>query len=281
MFKKILTTTMIMANLCSFAQLKTPKASPLSTLTQNVGVSEIKISYSRPSVNQRDIFGDVVPYNQLWRTGANSCSTVEINTDFTIFNTKIPSGKYSILSRPSNNQWIVYFYKDTDFSGVPKDFDESKVAGEFKVPVTKISQKQETFLISIENITSKSFNLNLSWENQLISLPIQLPTHEIVMENIKKTMQSSNVTANEYYAAADYYFENNIDLNQALVWVKKSTELHGKNFFWILRKQAQIEEKLGKKKDAVKTATIGLEEAKNSNNEQYTKYFEDIIKNNK
>lgn len=281
MLKKFLSATMIVASLNSFAQLKTPKASPLSTITQNVGVSEIKISYSSPSVNQRDIFGDVVPYNQLWRTGANSCSIIEINTDFTILNTKIPSGKYSILSRPSSNQWIVYLYKDTDFSGVPKEFDETKVAAEFRVPVTKLTQKQETFLISIENITSKTFNLNISWENQLITLPVQLPTHEIVMENIKKTMQSSNVTANEYYAAADYYFENNIDLNQALFWVKKSSELHGKNFFWILRKQAQIEEKLGKKKDAVKTATTGLEEAKNSNNEQYSKYFEEIIKNNK
>jgi hypothetical protein len=281
MFKKILTTTMIMASLNTFAQLKTPKASPLSTITQNVGVSEVKISYSRPSTNQRDVFGDVVPYNQLWRTGANSCTTIEINTDFSILNNKIPSGKYSILSRPSNNQWIVYLYKDTDFSGVPKDFDEAKVVGEFKIPVTKLTQKQETFSISIENITPKSFNLNLSWENQLISIPVQLPTHDIVMENIKKTMQSNNVTANEYYAAADYYFENNIELNQALIWIKKSTELHGKNFFWILRKQAQIEEKLGKKKDAVKTATIGLEEAKNNNNEQYAKYFEEIIKNNK
>lgn len=281
MLKKILTSTLIVANLSTFAQLKTPKASPLSTITQQVGVSEIKISYSRPSVNQRDVFGDVVPYNQLWRTGANSCSTIDINTDFTILNTKITAGKYSILSRPSNNQWIIYLYQDTDFSGVPKEFDEKKVVGEFRVPVTKLNQKQETFLISIENITTKSFNLNLSWENQLVTLPIQLPTHEIVMENIKKTMQSGNVSANEYYAAADYYFENNVDLNQALIWIKKSTELHGKNLFWVMRKQALIEEKLGKKKDAVKSATIGLEEAKNSNNEQYTKYFEEIIKNNK
>lgn len=280
MLKKILSSTLILASLNTFAQLQTPKASPLSTLTQQVGVSEIKISYSRPSLNNRDVFGDIVPFNKLWRTGANNCTTIDINTDFTILNNTIPAGKYSILSRPSNNQWIIYLYKDTDFYGVPKDFDEGKIVSEFRVPVTKLNTLQETLLISIENITAQSCNLQICWENQLVSLPILLPTHQIVMENIKKTMQSSNVSANEYYAAADYYFENNLDLNQALIWIKKSTELHGKNIFWILRKQAQIEEKLGKKNDALKTAKLGLEEVKKINNEQYIKYFEELIKNN-
>jgi len=135
MNKVVLFLLAIVASISLEAQIQTPAASPASKLMQTVGLTEVTVDYSRPSMRGRTVFGDLVPYGKLWRTGANAYTKVSFDTDVTISGQEVKSGTYSIFTKPSEKNWEVFFYTDTQGGGTPKNWDESKVVAKATVPV--------------------------------------------------------------------------------------------------------------------------------------------------
>ncbi|CEN37751.1 conserved exported hypothetical protein [Capnocytophaga cynodegmi] len=275
--KKILTSAlaMFLLNIC-FAQLKTPNPSPKSSISQTVGLTNINVSYSRPSVKGRVIFGDLVPYGKIWRTGANAATVIEFSTAITFGNKEVKAGKYALYSIPEVDQWKVFLYREHQLWGDPgKNYDASKVVAETIVKPETISPKIETFLISFDNIRNDEAMLTLAWDNVLVKVPIKVNTRSAVMESIGKAMNGP--TASEYHRAANYYYEENIDLNKALEWSTKAVE-QNPNAYWILKLKSDIEAALKNYKEAIKTAEKALESAKKAGNEGYIKALENNIK---
>jgi len=256
------------------AQIKTPAASPLAKAEYTVGLTTIQLEFSRPSKNNRNIFGDLVPYDQMWRTGANKNSMITFSDDVMIGGAEVKKGTYAIFTKPGMTNWEVYFYSDTENWGVPEKWDNAKVAAKVMVAPVKLSASTETFTLGIGNLTNTSCHLDLTWDNVNIPVKIEVPTDKTVSANIKQVMDGP--TASDYYNAARYYREAKKDLSQALVWMNKSVDM-GNNKFWHLRQKSLIEGDLGNYKDAIETAKKSLQLAKEAGNNDYVKMNEDSI----
>ncbi|GIM50686.1 DUF2911 domain-containing protein [Capnocytophaga stomatis] len=276
--KKLLTSTLVLfsLNIC-FAQLKTPDASPKSSVNQTIGLTDININYSRPSVKGRIIFGDLVPYGKIWRTGANAATVIEFSTAVTFGDKEVKAGKYALYSIPEANQWKVFLYEEYQLWGDPgKNYDPQKVVAETIVKPQTISPKTETFSIGFDNIRNNDAMLTLTWDDVLVKVPIKVNTRSAVMESIGKTMNGP--TASDYHRAAHYYFEENIDLHKALEWSVKAAELNP-NAYWVLKLKSDIQGALKNYKEAIKTAEKALDVAKKAGNEGYVKALEHNITN--
>lgn len=259
------------------AQIKTPQPSPAATAKQTVGLTDVEVAYSRPHRRGRTIFGDLVSYDKLWRTGANKNAI--ISTDDLLVVGKgdtLKAGSYAIFTKPGKDFWTVYFYNDTENWGTPNKWDDSKVAAMVTVKPTKTNDVIESFTIAFQDVTADGANLEFSWENTKVAVPFTVNTKNSVMANIESVM--SGPSAGDYYRAADYYLSQNKDLDQALTWMNKAFEMRGNAPFWMLRKKSLIEAGLGKKKEAIATAKKSLEAAKEAGNDDYVKMNEDSIK---
>ncbi len=261
----------------SRAQVQVPQASPHASLEQMVGLSEVEIEYSRPSMRDRKIFGELVPYNQLWRTGANENTKITFSDDVMIAGKLLKKGTYAIFTNPGKESWKIYFYNDTTNWGLPQKWDDGKIALEAKAKVNILPNRTESFTIMIDNLTNSSATLNFSWENTTASLEFEVSTQEKAMESIKTTLKGEPKWS-DYYAAADYYFSEKKDLKQALTWITKSVEMKKDAPYYVTRKKALIEYELGMRDAAVKTAKKSLEAAKKANNEDYVKMNEASLK---
>jgi len=258
------------------AQIKTPSPSPLGSFSQSVGLIKVDVEYSRPSAKGRKVFGGLVPYGEMWRTGANASSKVTFSENVQVNYIALDKGTYALYAIPGEKEWTIIFYKNTTFWGVPdaKSFKEEDVAARFKVPVKNLSDKVETFTIAIGNLANDSADMEISWENVKVVVPIKVDTDSKVMADIKATMAGPK--AGDYYSAARYYFEEGKDMEQALEWVNKNLEMAGEKF-WVLRLKANIQAKLGKYKDAIATANRSTELAKADGNSDYPRMNEESI----
>ena len=249
----------------SYAQLQAPVASPRAKISQKVGLIEIGLDYSRPSMKGREVFGGLVPFNKIWRTGANNPTTISFSGDVKINNQLISQGEYHIYTVPSESNLNLIIYEKTDAWGSLSQFDESLIKAKVNTEFNYVDISQETFTISIDNISNNGSTLNLMWENRSASYYIDVLTKDKMINNINKTI-SGNPTANDYRKAAVYYFEEDIDLNKAIKWIdiafKDSDDLK----YWQLNYKALIYEKAGKMKKAKEYAKVGLDKAKASNN---------------
>ena len=169
----------------TFAQVQTPQASPIADFTQIVGLTEIKITYSRPSMRGRKIMGDLIPYGAIWRTGANDNSVISFSDDVLVGNKTLKAGKYSIYTRPEKTSWEIYFYNKTDNSGLPKPWDESLIATSLNVKTKNVSEPRETVTISIESIKNDAAFIRLAWEKTEINIPLTVPTDKKAMSTIE------------------------------------------------------------------------------------------------
>lgn len=276
MNKVVLFLLAIVASLSLEAQIRTPAPSPASALTQMVGLTSIGVDYSRPSMRGRTVFGDLVPYGKLWRTGANSYTKITFNTDVTIAGKDVKAGTYSIFTKPGEKEWEVFFYTDVDGGGVPSDWDENKVVATATVPVYPIEMPIETFTITIDDITSSSANLGIMWEQVYVGVPIEVPTDAAVMESINKVM--SGPGAGDYYGAAVYFLSEGKDINKAKEWMDKAMSMTENPAYWQLRQQSLILAKSGDKKGAIEAAKKSLAKAKEAGNADYVKMNEDSLK---
>ncbi len=259
-----------------YAQIKVPQPSPLGTLSQTVGLVKIDVEYSRPSAKGRKVFGSLVPYGEMWRTGANASTKITFGDEVQVNYVNLPKGTYALYTIPGEKEWTIIFYKNTSFWGVPdaKSFKEEDVAARFKVPAKTVTEKVETFTINIGNLTNSSAELELVWENTKVVIPIRVDTDSKVMADIKSTLAGPK--ANDYYAAARYYYEEDKDMEQALEWVNKNLEMAGEKF-WVLRLKANILAKLGRYQEAIAVANRSTELAKADGNTDYPRMNEESI----
>jgi hypothetical protein len=247
------------------SQVISPKASPLAKMEQKIGVTDIKIEYSRPSKSNRVVFGDVVEMNTVWRTGANDCTKFTCSDAVVFGKDTLKSGTYAIYTIPMKDAWEVIFYSDATNWGVPEKWDETKVALKVNAKVIALNDVVETFTISLDNLKSKGAELNFMWDKTRVALSFTVPTEAKVQASIDKVL--GGPTASDYYAAADFYFKEKKDLKKALEWATKASELKV-DTYWILRLKSQIEASLGNYKVAVETAKKALQAAEKANNKQ-------------
>ena len=218
----IFTLLLFTVNL-SFSQINTPRVSPASEVEQMVGLTEIEIEYSRPSMRGREVFGNLVPFGKVWRTGADNSTKISFDTDVIISGKTIQSGTYSIFSIPSQNEWIVMLYSDVELWGVPRNWSDDKIVFSSTYKVNKINPV-ETFTISFNDLTNNDVNMSISWENTLVDIKINVPTRSMVEKDISNVL-NDNPKASDYYAAAVFYRQENINLSQALLWMNKAIEM--------------------------------------------------------
>jgi len=272
--KKIFFLFAVTLSSVSFAQsLVTPQPSTPQTIKQNFGLSTIELSYSRPNAKGRVIFGDLVPFGNVWRTGANSATTLTFGEDVTIGDKKIAAGKYGLLSIPSKNSWILIITKQLDVTS-PSAYKAESDLVRVNVNPVAMANKVETFSMQFTNVKSGSCELNLQWENTSVSLPISTDVDSKVMKQIENIMTKDNLP---YYSAAMYYLESGKDLNQALSWFNKAVE-QSPTAYYMYHQKANCLVKLGKKQEAIATATKSLELAKVGKNPDYVKLNEDLLK---
>lgn len=251
-----------------------PQASPASKMEQRVGLTDLTITYSRPGKKGREIFGDVVPYDQIWRTGANE-NTKFTCSDAVIFGKDtLKAGTYALFTKPGKESWEIYFYTETNNWGTPEEWSDSKVALKTSATVSHVKEVTENFTISVDAMDNNGAVLVFTWDKTTVRVPFQVPTDAKVMANIKKTL--AGPSANDYNSAALYYYNAKRDLNQALEWSTKACEMRP-DAYWMFRTKSLIQAELGDKAGAIKTAQAGLALAEKGKNADYVKQFNESI----
>jgi len=248
--------------------IKMPAPSPSSKIEQAVGLSTVTVDYSRPSVKGRAIFGDLVPYGKVWRTGANNSTVIKFSDDVTIEGNKIPAGEYAILTIPNQNEWTVIIHKNTKLGGNVADYKQEEDQARFTVKPQENPRKVEAFTINFANLKASSADVELLWDNVVVPFTIKTDVDSKVMNQIQQqVVNGTNVEPDLYASAANYYFNSDKDLQQALNWIKKANEKDAK--FYNLHTQAKIQAKMKNYKDAIKTAEKSLELAQKESNPDY------------
>jgi hypothetical protein len=253
--------------------LKVPAPSPLQTVKQAFALSEITIEYSRPSSKGRIVYGDLVPFGKVWRTGANAASKITFGENVKVEGKDVPAGTYALYTIPGKDSWDILIYKDLKLGGDVANYKNEDELTRFKVKTANLNDKVETFTINVANITSKSASIELSWENTRVSFGVEADIDAAIMKNIDTALEKDN---RPYHQSASYYFDNNKDLNKALEWSTKAVENNPKAY-WMLLLKAKIQLKLNDKKGATASAQKVVELAKEAQNDDYVKMAEKLI----
>lgn len=273
--KRLLILFAITGYLCQSAtaqSIKTPSPSTPQYIKQDFGLSTIELSYSRPNVKGRKIFGDLVPFGKVWRTGANQATTLTFGDAVTIGGTTLPAGKYGLLSIPGADEWTLIITHQLDVTN-PAAYKPDQDIIRVKATPHNLSFSLETFTILFANVSSNACELQLIWDNTLVSLPITTDVDSKVMAQIDNTMNKDN---HPYFNAALYYLDNGKDLNKANEWFDKAIAQDPTAFFAIYQK-ARCLAKMGRKQDAIATAKKGIESAKQAKNDDYVALNEKLI----
>lgn len=258
------------------AQILTPHPSPRAQVTQKVGLTTVEIDYSRPAVRGRKIMGNLVRYDEIWRTGANKNTIISFSDPVQIKGNTLPAGQYGLYTRPSSNQWKVYFYKSTNNWGLPNPWDDSEVALSLIITPSFFEYKIENFTITISDINSDAAQLNLIWENTLLSIPFKVPTKAKALESINETM-AGNPKPNDYYNAALYFLQENMDLNQAKNWMEIAIAERDTPAFWMHYRYALILLELNDNKGALTASKKSLALAEKAENKDYVILNKELI----
>lgn len=275
MIKKLLfigAVTVFSFNSSDAQTLKTPAPSPTTTISQDFGLSNIELSYSRPAMKGRKIFGDLVPFGQVWRTGANTATTLTFGEEVSIGGTKIKAGKYGVLTIPDAKEWTIIITKQTDVTS-PAAYKQDQDVVRVKVAPTELPFNIESFSMGFGNITANKCILQIMWDNQYVQTEISTDVETKVMAQIKSVMEKDT---KPYFNAAMYYVDNGKDLNQALTWFDKAVELNP-TAFWIHYNRANCLAKLGKKAESIAAANKSLELAKKASNGDYVTLNEKLL----
>lgn len=260
------------------AQIQTPAPSPFSTLEQKVGLTDVTVKYSRPAMKGRKVFGDLVPFDAIWRTGANQNTTISFSDDVTVEGKELKAGTYAIFTRPNEAVWEVFFYTATDNWGTPQEWDASKVAATVKVETMDIPMPIESFTITIDDLHNNGATLGIMWENTYVGVDFTVPTVSKATKSIEETMANKeDLTANDYFAAGSYYFAEGMNMQQAKEWVDKAVEMGDGSAYWMMRTQSLIYAKMGDKEAAIEAAKRSLAAAQAAGNQDYVKMNKDSL----
>ena len=262
--KNKLALTLIFISYLSYSQLLSPVASPKTKIIQKVGLVDINLEYSRPSKKNRKIFGGLVPYGKIWRTGANNPTLISFSENIKLNNKLIEKGDYHIYSVPSKSKLDLIIYEKTDAWGSLSDFDESLIKARVVSNFIDLPFTVETFTIAFNDISNNGASLIINWDNKQAVYMIDVLTKVKMIENINKTL-SENPTANDYRKAAVYYYEENIDIAKAVKWIDIAFKDTDNLKYWQLRYKALIYEKAGNIIKAKEYAENGFKNAKEIN----------------
>ncbi len=257
-------------------QFRVPAPSPLQTIRQDFGTGNIELSYGRPGAKNRKIMGDLVPFGKVWRTGANSATTLTFSQDVTIGGKELKAGKYGLVSIPGEDKWTLIITKDLNVTS-PSAYKQENDIVRVDAKVSKMDDKVETFTMQFGNLTNNSVDLQMMWEKTLVSLPISTNTDARVMTQIENIMLKDN---RPYFDAASYYYENGKDMKQAMEWVNKAIDNYSGPYkpFWMHMMKARIALKLNDKSTAKASAEKTLELATQEKNDDYVKIATDFLK---
>ncbi|MFD2035894.1 DUF2911 domain-containing protein [Belliella marina] len=257
-------------------QIEMPQASPASSISQKIGLSDVKIEYSRPSTKGRKIFGELVPYGEVWRAGANAATIISFSTAVKIEGNDVPEGSYALYAIPNKSEWTVILSKNTKLWGAV-GYNQADDLLRFKVKPSKTGTKYETMEISFIDMTDTGASVAIKWEQVGIKFRVETEVDGIVMDQIKRLVIDQEPTnPGLYYQAANYYFTNKKELPVALEWINKSVDSDPK--YWTMHLKAKIELALGMKKEAVSSATKSKEMAMEAKNPDYVGLNERLIK---
>lgn len=275
-----LLTMSLMAAFSLNAQLRTPPASPTFELKGTVGLTEVKVVYSRPSARGRQVFNRLVPFDEVWRTGANASTKISFSDDVVIEGNTVPAGEYALYSIPGREEWTIILNKNLELWG-SLGYNESEDLLRFKVPTKHPSSHYETFTISFSDFTDNSAKLNMKWEKTKAVFTIETDTDGPAMAYIKEHLidgDGSTAKNSDYYTAASYYFTKHKDDQKALKWIKKSIELSGDQpRYWEYYLKAQILERLQLTEDALTAAETSKKLAQEAGNPDYVRLNESLI----
>lgn len=249
------------------AQVNYPSPSPFAKLHQVVGITDVKVEYSRPAKRGRTLFVDVESFGKMWRTGANASTKISFSHDVAIEGKSVPAGQYAIYSIPGQSEWTVMLYKDLTLGGNVGAYDEANELIRVKVASEQMPMSVENFTIHIGEITNNSATIALIWGEHYVPLRMTIDTDSMVMAQIEEAMKNPMASVgNNYAQAANYYLQNGKDLQKALEWMTKATEINP-NAFWNIQTKAQILAKMENYKEAIATAKKSLEVAKAAPND--------------
>lgn len=247
-----------------------PMPSPTATMQQRVGLTDIEVTYSRPGVKDREIFGELVPYGELWRTGANANTTIEFTTPVSFNGNQVPAGKYSLLTIPGEDMWTVILNKKNDMGGTSGYTEEMDVL-RTEVEPMEISEV-ESFTIDINNLRSEGADLVMMWDETMVRVPIKVEVQEMAMANIAKALKEEPADKKwqVYRNAANYYYNNDMDMDMALSYMDKSLVANEKSWYshW-LKAEILAEKKMYKEavKSAERAKAVGMQDAKEKGSE--------------
>jgi len=267
--KKIILSLFVAAiSFVTNAQIETPAPSPSQKIEQKVGLTDVTVAYSRPSMRGRKIFGGLEKYGKVWRTGANARTKITFSSDVIINRNTLEKGTYAIFTKPNEDAWDFYFYTEYEGSGAPSDLDISKVALKLKATPKKMQTNVESLTITFDNLTRNSAVFNLMWEDVSVGFTFTTPTDMMVNKSIDAVM--TGPSAQDMFNAAVYYLENNKDIDKAKIWVDTAVEMTADQpRFWYLRHQSLIHAKTGNTKTAIAAATMSLQLAEKAGNQAY------------
>jgi tetratricopeptide (TPR) repeat protein len=272
--KATLVLMLALFSVVSFGQaLKVPAPSPQQTIKQAFALSEISITYCRPSAKGRTVFGDVVQYGQIWRTGANGATTITFGEDVTVEGKAIKAGTYAIYSIPNKESWDIMLYSDLELGGNVGEYNKEKEVARFAVKARPLAESVETFTINVADQSSNTASIEMSWEKTRVSFRVEADIDSKIMKNIESSVIKDN---KPYYQAASYYYENNKDLNLALEWINKAVA-NNPNAYWVHMLKAKIQFKAKDTKGAKETAMKVVELAKADGDDAYVRMAEKLI----
>jgi hypothetical protein len=252
------------------AQIKTPAPSPSQKIEQMVGLTDVTLEYSRPGAKGRTIFGDLVPYGKVWRTGANKNTTLTFSTDFMVSGETLKAGTYALFTIPGEKTWDVILYSDASNWGTPGKWDDTKVAAKMTVTPEVMTMSVETFTITFDNLTNNSAVIGILWENTYVGLKFETPTDAMVSKQITAVMNGPE--AGDYYASAVYYLQSGNDIKKAQMWIDKAIKMSADApKYWMLRQQSLIHAKAGNTNSAIAAAKESLKHAEIAKSAGYIK----------
>jgi hypothetical protein len=272
MFKAYFLCALLSLSILAGAQqIKTPQPSPTQTIKQDFGLGSIELSYSRPGIKGRKIFGELVPFNKIWRTGANGATTLEFSDTVSMGGTMIAPGKYGLLTIPDKDQWTVIITRQLDVTNAAA-YKEANDVVRLTVKTLPLKETVETFTMQFANVKPKTTELQIMWENTTVSIPIATDYDKELMADIDKALLDNR----PYYQAALYYMETGRDLNQAIAWLDRAIDQNPKGY-WIYHQKANALARLGKKEDARLTAQKSLDLAREQKNEDYIRLNQQLL----
>ena len=267
-------------NLCYGQRLKTPTLSPFSKISQQVGLTDVTLEYSRPSAKGRIVFGELVPFDQVWRTGANAATKITFKEVAKIGGKTIQPGEYAIYTIPSKDLWTIIIHSNTSLRSIAGGaYKPSNDVFRFEI-APKNNNYVETFTCQFSQVKTNALMLDIAWENTLISIPIEVEVDKKIEAQMLDFMKNpENIPHRTYFEAAQYYSNNGKDLNDALSCIDSALEKSPENFRYGLLK-AKILTKMNNYEDALITVKIAYQWAKNKNNANYieqTRLFWDSL----